>query len=39
VNVRIIKNLTGHNGAIYKLIQHPEEGKIVSAGGDGWIVE
>jgi WD40 repeat protein len=39
MNIQVLNKFTGHNGAIYKLIQHPDEQKIISAGGDGWVVE
>ncbi len=37
INQRSI--LTGHNGAIYKLIKGTTPGTFFSAGGDGWLVE
>lgn len=29
--------LTGHQGAIYKIIEGNQPGSIISAGGDGWV--
>ncbi len=31
-------NLTGHNSAIYTIVEGKDKGEFFSAGGDGWIV-
>lgn len=37
--IRHVKILQGHEGAIYKLHFDPENRKLYSTGGDGWLVE
>lgn len=35
-NVKILK---GHEGAVYKIVFDEKNGRLYSAGGDGWLVE
>jgi len=37
-NIKLVSRLTGHRGAIYKIIQAMEPGSFISGGGDGWVV-
>jgi WD40 repeat protein len=37
IKVSHLQTLTGHKGAIYKIIAGDQENQIISTGGDGWI--
>lgn len=39
MHIRLRHTSTGHRAAIYALAPSPTERRILSAGGDGWIVE
>jgi len=38
IDVHLLSKLKGHRGAIYKIIQGENNGSVISAGGDGWMV-
>jgi WD40 repeat protein len=39
VSVKKIAHLTGHRGAVFSIAQGRTPSSIISAGGDGWVVE
>ena len=39
MDVNKIHTCTGHRAALYTLVEAPQHGSVLSAGGDGWIVE